>query len=111
MEFSDIKELMTVRVKTFEQLKEYYRNNSYVMKRLKAKGRWIDGSIDFLKGMYACCGCEVTVGGIDESDGSFYAMVTNNSSNIQKAFWYKPEWVVPVDNAADIDIERLNELI
>lgn len=78
MEFSDIKELMIVRVKTFEQLKGYYRNDPYVMKCLKAKRRWIDGGIGFIKKMYASCGCEVTVTSIDKSNNSFYAIAEKN---------------------------------
>lgn len=109
MEFSDIEEGMVVRVKTFEQLKEYYHDNPHIMERLKAKRAWDDGEIDFLEEMYTCCGCEVTVGCIDEQDNSFYAIADKTS--LSQAFWYKPQWVVPVDNVADIDIERLNELI
>lgn len=111
MEFSDIKEGMTVRAKTFEQLKEYYHDSPYVMERLKAKRMWCDGDLNFIGEMYAYCGCKMTVESIDESDDSFYAMVTNNSSNIQKAFWYKPQWVAPIDNATNIDIKQVNELI
>lgn len=113
MKFSDIKEGMTVRVKTLEQLKEYYHDVPDVMERLKAKRTWDDEGLDFLKEIYAFCGCEVTVGSIDESDNSFYAIAVGNllPQNIPKMFWYKPQWVVPVDNAADINIERLNELI
>lgn len=113
MEFSNIKEGMTVRVKTFEQLKEYYHDVTYVKKCLEEKRTWYDGCIDFLEKMYANCGCEVTVASIDKSDNSFYAIAekTPLSRNTLRGFWYKPQWVVPVDNAADIDIERLNELI
>lgn len=113
MESSDIKELMTVRVKTFEQLKEYYHDVPYVKERLEEKRTWDDGYIKFLEEMYANCGCEVTVASIDEGDNSFYAIAEKNPlpQNALRAFWCKPQWVVPVDNAADINIERLNELI
>lgn len=62
MEFSDIKRGMTVRVKTFEQFKEYY-------------------------------------------------VVTNNPPKVKASSWYKPQWVIPVDNTTIIDIKRANELI
>lgn len=108
MEFSDIEEGMVVRVKTLKQLKEYYHDDPYVMERLRAKRAWDDGE-DFLEEIYACCGCEVTVGSIDIFDNSFYAIAEKNP--FLQGFWCNPQWVVPVDNAADINIERLNELI
>ena len=63
--------------------------------------------------MYAYCGCEVIVTSIDKSDNSFYAIAEKKPlfRNTLRGFWYKPQRVVTVDNAADIDIERLNELI
>lgn len=111
MELSDIKEGMVVFAKTFEQLKEYYHDSPYTMERLKAKRMWCDGNLNFIREMYAYCGCKMTIKSIDESDDSFCAMVTNNSSDIQKAFWYKPQWVIPIDIATNIDIKRANELI
>lgn len=106
MEFSDIKRGSTVLIKTLEQLEEQYRSDPYIVEHLKNKTEWDTASVWFEEETYRYCGCEVVVTEIDKEDNTVYVQV-----NDFKHFWVDSQWVIPIDNATNIDIKRANELI
>ena len=106
MKFTDIKEGSTVRIKTLEQLKEQYRSDPYIVERLERKIEWDSAAVWFDEETYRYCGCEVVVTEIDEEDNTVHVQ-----ANDFKRFWVDSQWVIPIDNATNIDIKRANELI